>query len=62
MPTFELVFVLTQEKAFSYRFYFKSIRKSIGFSKKRTRGFQNGFLFERSACFCVTVTGYFELF
>ena len=45
-----------------YRFYFKNNRKSIDFSKKRTRGFQIGFLFERSTYFCVTVTGYFERF
>ena len=32
---FELVFVLTLEKAFSWRFHFKANRKSIGSSKKR---------------------------
>ena len=32
---FELVFVLTQENAFSYRFHFKVNRKSIGSSKRR---------------------------
>ena len=30
---FELVFVLTLEKAFSWRFHFKANRKSIGSSK-----------------------------
>ena len=32
---FGLVFVLTLESAFSWRFHFKANRKSIGFSKKR---------------------------
>ena len=31
---FELVFVLTQENAFSQRFHFKANRRSIGSSKK----------------------------
>ena len=35
----ELVFVFTQENAFSYRFHFKANRKSTGSSKKWNRGF-----------------------
>ena len=36
---FRLVFVLTQKSTFSQRFHFKGDRKSIGFSKKRYKGF-----------------------
>ena len=36
---FELVFVLIQEYAFSQRFYFKTNRKGIDFSKKQFQGF-----------------------
>ena len=48
---FELVLVLTQENAFSWRFHFKTSRKSIWSSKSSTRGyFQNSHSFERLAC------------
>ena len=56
-----LVFVLTLENTFSWRFHFKANRKSIGSSKKRTRDFQNSPLFGRSACFYVTISGNLEL-
>ena len=35
MAKIELVFVLSQENAFSQRFHFKANRKSIGSSKKQ---------------------------
>ena len=43
-------------------FIFKANRKSIDSSKIGTRDFQNSRLFERSACFYVIITGYFERF
>ena len=49
MVNFELVFVLTQEIGFSYRFYFEVNRKSIGSSK-------------RLICFYMTSIGNFERF
>ena len=59
----ELVFVLTLENAFSWRFHFKATRKSIFvLLKKDTREFQNSLPFERSVCFCVTISGHFEHF
>ena len=56
----ELVFVLTQDNAFSRRFHFKANRKSIFSSKKRD--FQNSPPFKRSVCFYVTIAGNFEYF
>ena len=52
MAKFELVLVLTQENAFSERFYFKTIRKSIyDLLKNSTRDyFQNSHSLERLAC------------
>ena len=53
---FELVLVLTQGNAF-----FKINRKSIGSSKNCTRNyFQNNYVFEKLACFYVTITENFE--
>ena len=46
-----LVFVLTLENTFSYRFHFKANRKSIGSSKNGTKDPQNSLQFERLACF-----------
>ena len=60
--TFELVFVLTLQIAFSWRFHFKANRKSIGSLKKDTRHFQNSPPFERSTCFYVTSSGNFKRF
>ena len=64
---FELVLVLTKEKAFSQRFHFKGSRKSIVFSKKRCQGFLKIALHLRdqpygSVSFYVTITGNFERF
>ena len=55
-------FVLTQENAFFQRFHFKFNRNNIDSSKSGTRDFQNSPPFERSACFYVAITGYFERF
>ena len=41
---------------------YKLIKKSIDSSKNRTRDFQNSLLFERSACFHVTISENFERF
>ena len=60
--SFGLVFILTQENGFSQRFHFKANRKSIYSSKYSTRDFQNSRPFERSECFYVTISGYFERF
>ena len=57
-----LVFVLTLENSFSYRFHFKTNRKNIGSFKNGIRGFQNSHPFERSACFYVTISGNFKCF
>ena len=59
---FELVFVLTQEHAFSQRFHFKANRKSKGSSKNRYQGFLKYPPFERSACYYVTISRNFEGF
>ena len=59
---FELVFVLTLENAFSWRFHFKANRKSLSSSKKSTTDFRNSPPFERLACFYVTSSGDFERF
>ena len=59
---FGLVFVLTLESAFFYRFHFTAKRKSIGSSKNGTRDFQNNPPFERLAYFYVTISGNFERF
>ena len=61
-PKFGLVFVLTLENAFSWRFHFKANRKSIGSSTKRYQGFQNSPPFERSACFYETISEHFKRF
>ena len=58
--TFGLVFVLTLEKKFSYRFHFQANRESIGFLKNGTRDFQNSPPFEKSTCFYVTISENFE--
>ena len=57
---FGLIFVLTLENAFSLRFHFKAIRKSTCSFKNGNRDFQNSPPFKRSACFYVTISGYFE--
>ena len=54
-----MVFVLTQKKGYSQRFYLKANRESLG---SFTRVFQNCPLFQRSAYFYVTITGDFERF
>ena len=61
---FELVYVLTQENAFSWRFLFKANRKSIGtvLLQNGTRNFQNRSPFERSACFYGTIIRNFDRF
>ena len=56
LNTGKLFFFLKPTK----RFHFKANRKSIGFSKKSTRDFQNSSPFERSACFYVTTSRNFE--
>ena len=53
---------LTFENAFPQSFNFKANRKSIGFSKKMSYGFQNSPPFERSACFYVTNSESFKRF
>ena len=58
----ELVFVLTLKNAFPQRFYFEANIKTIGSSKTPTRDFQNRPLFQRQACFYVTVSGDFGRF
>ena len=55
-----MAFFLTQESIYSWKFYFKANRKSLGSSKNGTRDFKNGLLFQRSAYFYVTITGGFE--
>ena len=59
---FELVFVLTLENAFSWRFHSKANRRSSCSSKNSTTDFQNSPPFERLACFYVTSSGNFECF
>ena len=59
---FGLVFVLTLEISFSYRFHFKANRKRQVFLKNGTRDFQNSALFERLASFYVIITGNFKRF
>ena len=61
MAKFELIFVLTQENVFSWRFHFRANRKGIG-SNNGTRDFQTSrqFPYERSACLYVTISGNFE--
>ena len=56
---YELVFVLTQENAFSYRFLFKVNRKKV-FLKNLPRDFQNSPPFQRAACSFVAIIGNFE--
>ena len=58
----ELVFGLAFENAFSYSFYFKANRNSIGSSKNDARDFQNSPPFERSACFHLTISEGFKRF
>ena len=53
---FELVFVLTHENAFSYRFHFKATRKTIVLLKNATRDFKNSPPCERLTCFYVKIT------
>ena len=56
---YELVFVLTQENTFSYRFLFKVNRKKV-FLKNLPRDFQNSPPFQRAACSFVAIIGNFE--
>ena len=55
---FGLIFVLKLKNAFSQRFHFRA----QVLLKQRTRDFQNSSLFERSACFYVTITKHFKRF
>ena len=57
-----LIFVVTLENTFSYRFYFKVNKKSIDSSKNGTRDFQNSPPIERSTCLYVTISRNFERF
>ena len=59
---FDLVFVLTQENTFSWRFDFKSNEGASVHLQCGTWDFQNSSPFERSACFYVTITANFEHF
>ena len=59
---FELVFVLTQEKAFFQSFIVKPTERVQALLKDGTRDFENTPPFERSACFYVTITGNFKHF
>ena len=60
---FGLVFVLTLENAFSYRFHFiKATEGTEILLKNGTRYFQNSSPFKKSACFCVKISGNFERF
>ena len=59
---FELVFVLTQEKAFFQSFIVKPTERVQALLKDGTRDFENTPPFERPACFYVTITGNFKRF
>ena len=51
-----LLFVLVLENAFLRGFIFKSTEKAQVLLKNGTRDFQNNPMFERSACFYVTIS------
>ena len=59
---FELVFVLTLEKAFFVGFILNPTERAEALLKNGTRYFQNSPPFERSACFYETTNGNFERF
>ena len=48
---FGMVFVLTRENDFSWRFYFKANRKTFCSSKKRARDFKNSLSFKEFRMF-----------
>ena len=55
---FELLFVLILENASSWKFHFKTSRRSISSFKNRSLSgtFKKGARFERSACFYATIS------
>ena len=57
-----LIFVLSLENAFSWRFCFKTNRKSKCLLKNCTMDFQNSPPFVRSTCFYVTIIANFGRF
>ena len=56
---YQLVYVLTQEKTFYIGLILKPTEKVWVLLKSGTREFQNSPLFERVACFYVTISGNF---
>ena len=62
MVKFELVFVLTLENAFFRGFILRLTERAYVFLRKGTRHLQNSPPFERSTCFCMTISGNFERF
>ena len=57
-----LLFVLVLENAFLRGFIFKPTEKAQVLLKNGTRDFQNNPMFERSACFYVTISEIYEHF
>ena len=57
-----MAFVLTQENASLSRFYFKTNRNILYYSKDDTRDFYKSPPFKISVCFYVRITGDFQHF
>ena len=58
----ELVFVLTFENTFCYSFFLKPTERAQVLLKSSTTDFQNSPLFEKLACFYVTINESFKRF